>query len=292
MPPVEGYLVQMPFNIRLSIQGAGRALSHSNLMSQLHLSSGLLRPYCFTWLLLALVLSFSSPAKAETTFYAFVQENHKWKPDLKGWTNTARLLETILCPAQSKILIDREPDEFHSLLSIPRKSGEYRVVYFATHMHSDGRLFFSNKEQLQPDELLRRIDRLGEIVAPDLIIIDCCFAERFKNQPLWNETFRSAHLYTCDSNQVTWEFEIDTKRPLYLKKYYPDVFALGSQLMGRSSNGKLSYFGLQLLFNYNRMGRENVEVNPRDLLRKTAVSPYSDERLIQTRRMSRLVWAP
>lgn len=263
-------------------------------MSQFILRPGISRTYRLAGLLIASVLFFNiaTAAKAEVTFYAFVQEDHKWKPDLKGWTNTARLLETVLRPTESTVLIDKSPEEFYSLLSIPRKSGEYRVLYFATHMHSDGRLFFSNKEQLQPDQLLQRVKSLGEIVSPDLFIIDCCFAERFKNQPLWNKTFRSAHLYTCDSNQVTWEFEIDTKRPLYLKKYYPDVFALGTRLMGPNSNGKLSYLGLQLLFTYNQMAKENAEIDPRELLLMTAGSPYSDERLKQTGRSSRLVWTP
>ncbi len=233
------------------------------------------------------------PLRAEVVFHAFVQEKHKWKSDLDGWEGSARLIERAISPSQSRVLINESPESLGTLLKAPKGAGEIRVFYLATHMHSDGRLFFTNGEEMQADQLLQRA--LGDdagVVSPDLVIIDCCFGERFGRQPLWNQLFKCPHLYTCSSEEVTWQIEMNTKRPLWVKKYLPDVHSLGQTLMGASWNGKVSYFGFRLLMQLNRDGQSRVEGNPLPFFRSITQFEVDDDRILKSGRTSELIWRP
>lgn len=242
-------------------------------------------------LCLFVLLAFSSQVNAEVSFYAFVQEKHKWKPHLEGWEGTARLIDAALRPAESRIMINAEPKSLLQMLTTAKKSsGEFRILYLATHMSSDGQLSFSNREEKSPDELIKSARQFGPIVVPDLMIVDCCYSASFQHQPAWIAEVKAPHLFVCGPGQVAWQIEVNSRQPLYVEKYYPAVHSLANDLMGEGWNGKLSYLGFQIVCAMANDGKRDLSSNPGEYLRRVVESPQVDERIRRTGRVSELLW--
>jgi len=237
------------------------------------------------------LLASLSQVNADVSFYAYVQEEHKWKPDLEGWEGTARLIAAATRPARSNVMVNQGPDVLFRMLTTPKESpGEYRILYLATHMSSDGRLSFANLGEKSPDEIIGSAQQLGAIVIPDLVIVDCCYAATFENQRAWMAQVKSPHVFVCGPKEVAWQIEVNARQPLYVEKYYPEVHSLANDLMGKKWNGKLSYFGFQIVCALAADKKSGIDSNPGDYLRRVVESPRIDERIKRTSRVSELHW--
>ena len=239
---------------------------------------------------IVLLVSFSR-LHADVSFYAFVQEEHKWKPDLEGWEGTARLIAAAIKPERASVVVNQGPDVLFQMLTKPKESpGEYRILYLATHMSSEGRLSFSNQGETSPDEIIGKAQQSGSIVTPDLVIVDCCYAATFENQRAWMAQITSPHVFVCGRGEMAWQIEVNARQPLYVKKYYPEVHSLANRLMGDKWNGKLSYFGFQIACALAADEKSEMSSNPGDYLRRVVDSPLIDERIKRTSRVSELHW--
>jgi|GEM_PF-5933817 len=187
----------------------------------------------------------------EIEFRAFVQADYRLRDDLHAWRNTAAVLGTIVrerfgSSIAPVIRVNHPPEGFVALLQMPaKKSGALRVLYLASHVEADGTILFSNRTKMLPGDLAARLDGRSGFWSPDVVIADTCHAASFAYDRRWLGTVEADHLFSSDTNQLSWELDMTKKKVIHLAKAYPRVFAYLENGLGADWDGKVSDLGFR-----------------------------------------------